>query len=95
MRVERIEIEKEHHRELFSQYKKAIQSIDVENLSNSLLKEVFYKIYVTHKTVSGKEKVFLRFVYRFLDLTDDLIYNDDGETTNVWIPIDAYKQNNS
>lgn len=95
LRVERIEIEKEHHRELFSQYKKAIHNIDVDNLSNSLLKEIFFKIYVTHKTVGGTQKVFLRFVYRFLDLTDDLIFNDDVETTNVWIPIDAYKQNNS
>lgn len=92
LRVERIEIEKQHHKELFLQYKKAIQNIDVNNLTNSILKDVFYKIYVTHKTVKNKEKVYLRFVYRFLDLTDEMIYNDDVESVNLWIPIDAYKQ---
>ena len=87
LRVERKEIEKKHYQLLFENYKKSIQTLDINNLTNADLKELFYKIFIRYRLVKGKKQVYLRFVYRFFDSTDDEIINDNGDRLNLWVPL--------
>ncbi len=80
-RMERIEEEKEHLIKLYEKYKEDIQKVDTDNLTNSVLKSIFYKIYVSYsKDSKGKKTPRLRFVYKFLDSTnDDIITAQNGK----------------
>lgn len=73
-RIERTEEERKHKIELYEAYKKSLQEVDTDNLDNATLKKIFHKIFVSYKKGSnGKKTPLLRFVYKFLDVTNDEI----------------------
>lgn len=93
-RLERVTEEKKHQIELYEAYKQAIQEVDVDNLTNATLKSIFYKIYVSYtKDSSGKKTPTLRFVYKFLDITNDDIIQTQGGDSNlrIFTSLYAYK----
>ena len=93
-RIERIQQEKIFLRELYEGYKKTIQEVDVNNLTSATLKNIFQKILVRYRVdESGKKIPYLRFVYKFLDITsDDLLEAQGGETNiKVYTPMYQYK----
>lgn len=72
----------------FKEYKKMIDELDIDNLTNTQLKKIFSKIYVNDRIVNGKKEVYLRFIYRFLDSTEDELYKDeDGELFVEWVKV--------
>lgn len=81
-------------------HKENMLSVDVDNLTNEILKNLFSKIYIRQKNIDGKKVIFLKFQYRFFDTTEDDIFinqlNDDGicddlEIGNLWCRLDEYK----
>lgn len=99
-RIERVTEEKKHQLELYEAYKRAIQEVDTENLTNAVLKGIFHKIYVSYtKDGNGKKTPTLRFVYKFLDSTNDDIIQaqvaggrkDMGVNLHIFTSIYAYK----
>ena len=96
-RLERVSEEKKHQIELYEAYKKAIQEVDIDNLTNAVLKSIFYKIYVSYtKDSKGNKTPTLRFVYKFLDSTnDDIIISQYGDTdVNLRIFQSLYRYKN-
>lgn len=96
-RLERVSEEKKHQIELYEAYKKAIQEVDTDNLTNAVLKSIFYKIYVSYRKDSkGNKTPMLRFVYKFLDSTnDDIIISQYGDTdVNLRIFQSLYRYKN-
>lgn len=84
----------------FERYKEYMLSVDVDNLTNEILKNLFSKIYIRQKNIDGKKVIFLKFQYRFFDTTEDDIFinqlNDEGicddlEIGNLWCRLDEYK----
>lgn len=49
----------------FENYKKMIDEIDIDNLTNTILKKIFSKIYIKNKIVNGKKNIYLSFRYKF------------------------------
>ena len=92
-RLERVAEEKKHQIKLYEEYKKTVQEVDVENLTNAVLKSIFYKIYVSYaKDSKGKKIPTLRFVYKFLDTTNDSILQAQGVNgINVFTNLYAYR----
>ena len=79
-RLERLEEDKSHLIELYKAYKKTIQEVDVDNLTNSVLKTIYYKIIVSYrKDATGKKTPTLHFIYKFLDSTNDDIIRARSE----------------
>lgn len=96
-RLERVSEEKKHQIELYEAYKKAIQEVDIDNLTNAVLKSIFYKVYVSYsKDGKGNKTPTLRFVYKFLDSTnDDIIISQYGDTdVNLRIFQSLYRYKN-
>ena len=92
-RIERVTEEIKHLTKLYEEYKETVQKADVNNLTNATLKNIFYKIYVSYKKDSnGKKTPTLRFVYKFLDTTNDTILQAQGiECINVFTSLYAYR----
>lgn len=94
-RMDRVADEKKHLAELFEKYKADIQEIDTNNLTNADLKKIFHRIYVSYKIdASGKKTPMLRFVYKFLDVTNDeilLASNFEGADIKVFTSLYTYK----
>ena len=92
-RLERVAEEKKHQIKLYEEYKKTVQEVDVENLTNAVLKSIFYKIYVSYaKDSKGKKIPTLRFVYKFLDTTNDSILQAQGVNgINVFTSLYTYR----
>lgn len=90
-RLDRVTEEKKHQIELYEAYKQAIQEVDIDNLTNATLKSIFYKIYVSYtKDSNGKKTPTLRFVYKFLDSTNDDILQTQGGDGNLHIFTSLY-----
>jgi DNA invertase Pin-like site-specific DNA recombinase len=97
-RMERLEEEKKHKMELYKRYQMAVQEVDVDNLDNATLKSLFYKIYVSCKRDSNGKKIpTLRFVYKFLDSTNDTILQSQNDknmdvNSHIFTSIYAYRE---
>lgn len=90
-RLDRVTEERKHQIELYESYKQTIQEVDIDNLSNAILKSIFYKIYVSYtKDSNGKKTPTLRFVYKFLDSTNDDILQAQGRNSNLHIFTSLY-----
>ena len=95
-RLERITEEREHLLRLYKEYKETVQKIDVDNLTNADLKTIFYKIFVSYrKTAEGKKVPTLRFVYRFLDSTNDDILLGSAVNLHIYTNLYRYKEADS
>lgn len=98
-RIEHMDEERKHNIDLYTAYKKTIDDVDIDNLTNEALRSIFYKIYVScTQNDKGKTIPTLRFVYRFIDTTNDDIIksyseNDKNFEKNLHIfqSIFAYK----
>ena len=103
-RIDRIEIEKNHHVALFNDYVQAIKDINLDAINefddreqtekaNALLKNIFHKILVKYRIdEEGKKKPYLHYVYRFLDTTDEAILSDEKDGTIIdWVYLYTYK----
>jgi hypothetical protein len=97
-RMERLEEEKKHKMELYKRYQVTVQEVDVDNLDNATLKSLFYKIYVSCKRDSNGKKIpTLRFVYKFLDSTNDTILQSQNDknmdvNSHIFTSIYAYRE---
>ena len=90
-RLDRVAEEKKHQIELYEAYKQAIQEVDIDNLTNAVLKSIFYKIYVSYtKDSNGRKTPTLRFVYKFLDSTNEDILHAQGGNNNLHIFTSLY-----
>lgn len=93
-RIERIQQEKKYLRELYEKYKQAIQEVDVDNLTNATLKNIFQKILVRYRIdESGKKIPYLRFVYKFLDSDSDSLLEAQADKAGlkIYTPLYQYK----
>ncbi len=95
-RVDRVLEERRHIIRLYEEYKKTVQEVDVDNLTNAILKKLFFKIFVSYKKDgSGTKTPTLRFVYKFLDSTNDEIisshYGESDVNLNIFQSLYKYK----
>jgi RNA polymerase subunit RPABC4/transcription elongation factor Spt4 len=84
IRYERRLIEIENANVRFSEYRKMLINLDLDNLTNGQLKKVFKKILVKGRIVNDKKEVFLCFQYNFLDIVEDDLYKDFEEQFILW-----------
>jgi len=78
----------------YEAYKKELKEIDINNLTNADLKNLFSRIIVRYKVdENGKKIPYLRFVYRFLDTTSDILLDKMGGDANIkaFTPMYKYK----
>ena len=92
-RIDRVQEERRHDIELFNAYKETISDIDVDSLTNAVLKRVFHKIYISYyKDDKGKKHPSVRFVYKFLDITgDDLVQSMAKTDRNAKVNLHVFK----
>ena len=98
-RIDRVQEERRHDIELFEAYKGAIDEIDINNLTNAVLKRVFHKIYVSYvKDSKGHKIPYVRYVYKFLDVSSDELMESQAHrdkyikaNMNVFKPLYLYK----
>lgn len=94
-RLERVTEERKHLIQLYENYIETIKEVDVENLSNTVLNNIFHKILVSYKKdVEGIKTPTLCFVYKFLDTTNEAVIQsslDKSSSFRVFTSVYAYK----
>lgn len=83
-RYERRQYEIENAKLKYSDYRKMLNNINIDCLSNNQLKKIFNKILVKGRIVGGKKQVFLCFQYNFLDILEEELYKEFEEQFNIW-----------
>jgi len=83
-RIERKEIELSNANIRYNEYLRMLNTLDIENLTNSQLKKVFNKIIVKDR---GVKDLYLCFNYNFLDLTEEELTDQFDETINFWVKV--------
>lgn len=94
-RMERVTEERKHLIQLFENYKETIKEVDVENLSNTVLRKMFHKILVSYKKdENGIKTPTLCFIYKFLDTTNEAVIQSSlnkDSAFRVFTSVYAYK----
>ena len=65
----------------YKQFQHMLKEVDLDNLSNSQLKQIFKRVILRMKFVDGRKKMFARFEYAFLDVNEEELIEDD---THLW-----------
>ena len=65
----------------YKQFKHMLKEVDLDNLTNSQLKQIFKRVILRMRIVNGRKRMFARFEYAFLDVNEEELIEDD---THLW-----------
>lgn len=89
-RNERINYEIQNAKSNFNEYMNMINSINFEKLTNADLKKIFNKIIIKRRIIDREKVLYVHFSYKFLDIIEDDLEDEYGDTYYNWYPLSLY-----